>query len=619
MGEKLAGIGAITTKKREKYQGARETRASRASQKANRGKKVPVLAWLIPAVLLAVLLVAGFVMKAGNTIYPNVTVCGVQVGGMDKKEATHAVQQAVDASYGSRNLQMDLRGQVLTLRPQDTKISVDVPSAVDLAISYGRNGGPISAVFNWFACKSKEHDVDLRNVLTYDEAYLQNLCQTTCQKVNSQLKQSEIAYDADQKIITVRMGTHEKSAVPQDMLAAILDAYSRGDFVGGVYEYEIKYCDPVDLSGYYKDLCVPAVNAEYDEKKHVLTKEVPGFGFDLEAEKQRIQQAAEGEVLTIQLGEMMPEITAESLKSELFPDVLATYSSPHTNIPARTNNLILACKAIDGTVLNPGDVFSFNKIVGERTAAKGYKAATVYNGAGESVGELGGGVCQVASTIYMCTLLADLEVVERTEHMYAVTYVPMGMDATIYWGSLDYKFKNDTQHPIFIEASVSDGKNHITLLGTKESEETIKMTYSVLATIPWEEVEEVDETKEPDYREEEVTPYTGYKVQTYKHRYDKDGNLISTEKEAYSNYRKRDKVIVVGPKEEEVTPEVPVVPVPDVPVTPAPEVPQEPAPEVPASPAPEVPQEPTPEVPVTPEPEVPAGPDTPVSAPETAE
>ena len=114
---------------------------------------------------------------------------------------------------------------------------------------------------------------------------------------------------------------------------------------------------------------------------------------------------------------MEPEVTLEELKKEYFVDTLASFDSPHTYNSSRTNNLVLACKAINGTILNPGEEFSFNNVVGERTAAKGYQAAIVYQTGGVSTPELGGGVCQVASTIYYCTLQADLEVTHREPHM----------------------------------------------------------------------------------------------------------------------------------------------------------------------------------------------------------
>lgn len=189
-------------------------------------------------------------------------------------------------------------------------------------------------------------------------------------------------------------------------------------------------------------------------------------------------------------------------------DVLGRYDSYHTNIYARTTNLILACKAIDGTVLQPGETFSFNKIVGERTAAKGYREATIYV-SGETEPALGGGVCQVASTIYMAALLADLQIVERYPHMFPVTYVPPGMDATIYWGSLDFRFKNTSGSPLGIRASVSGGQVHIKLIGKKFSDRTVKMTWAG----------------------------DRYHAQTYKNYYDPSGKLVLTNKCAYSEYK----------------------------------------------------------------------------------
>ena len=270
--------------------------------------------------------------------------------------------------------------------------------------------------------------------------------------------------------------------------------------------------------------------------------------------------AANGVKKTVTL-HVMDALEAEI--AEHYPHVLASYDTPHTAIPDRTNNLILASKAIDGTVVQPGEVFSFNATVGERTPEKGYREAIVYTG-GDSTPAVGGGVCQVASTIYMCTLLADLEVVERTEHMYASTYVPLGMDATIYWGSLDYKFRNTTSYPLMIRASVSNGYVHVKLLGKKETDVTVKMTYKVLTTTPWKEIETLDETKEPGYRKTTVTPYTGYTVQTYKNWYDAAGTLLKTEKCAYSAYRKRDKLVTVGPAAPAPAPEPAPAPAPAV-------------------------------------------------------
>ena len=221
------------------------------------------------------------------------------------------------------------------------------------------------------------------------------------------------------------------------------------------------------------------------------------------------------------------------------------------NNEARTTNLRLACEAINGRILDPDEVFSFNDAVGERTAEKGYQGATVYAGNGASESQLGGGICQVASTIYYGTLHLNVKQVQREPHMYAVTYVPFGMDAAIYWDiGQDYKFKNTLSHPLQILAWLENGKVNITFRGISETANKVEMSYEVLETYPYEEVEEVDETKPADYREVTVTPYTGYKVVTYKTIVDETGKQISREIETYSTYKKRDRVTTVGPKQE---------------------------------------------------------------------
>ena len=186
-------------------------------------------------------------------------------------------------------------------------------------------------------------------------------------------------------------------------------------------------------------------DAYYDEETHELVEEVSGYGFDVQYYTQQLAMAEPNTTITIQVEPIEPEITLEDLQKIYFADTLASYDSPHTNDSKRTKNLELACASIDGTILNPGEEFSFNKIVGERTPDKGYQSAIVYTGEGASEAQAGGGICQVASTIYTCTLLANLEVTERAPHMYLVTYVQAGMDATIYWGQLDFKFKNSTE------------------------------------------------------------------------------------------------------------------------------------------------------------------------------
>ena len=147
-----------------------------------------------------------------------------------------------------------------------------------------------------------------------------------------------------------------------------------------------------------------------------------------------------------------------------FTKTYAKYSSHYVNNRDRTTNLRIASKAIDGTVLAPGETFSFNETVGKRTSQKGYKKAHVFNGPNSTSMGIGGGVCQVASTIFNTVLFSNLKIVERHQHSQRVSYVPLGRDAAIYWPSQDLQFKNDTNYPIKIKMVVKDGVISCTFL-----------------------------------------------------------------------------------------------------------------------------------------------------------
>jgi len=397
------------------------------------------------------------------------------------------------------------------------------------------------------------------------------------------------------------------------LTAACLDAYSRPDFAGTRFDYDCRLYNPVDLTAFYRENCKPMRNATYVPETHSFLQEETGFGFDLEAAQQQVNMAKEGETLVFQLSSQEPTLTLEQLKKDMFTDILGRYDSPHTDNPPRTTNLVLAAQAIDGTILNPGEVFSFNAIVGERTPAKGYQPATIFGSGGASEAATGGGVCQVASAIYMATLLADLEIVERTEHMYVVDYVPWGMDATIYWDTnLDYKFRNSSSHPILIRTSVSDGFVHVDLYGVDERDYTVKMTYEVLSTYPWTDEYIQDDTKPVGYKYVKTTPYTGYHVVTYKTIVDKEtGKDRTTSREDDSYYTKRNRVTIIGPEPEPAVPEDPNAPV----------TPTEPADPTPAGPdAPggmPTPGEPIVSTPADPDPTAPSDSQLPTVTPDT--
>ena len=498
------------------------------------------------------LVIWGTGLKSGDTVFPNVCVSGVNIGGMNREEAQEALEDALATTHATRTLTVQLPDRKLVFDPEMANSPMDTEAMVDAAMAYGRDGNALQVLRNYLRCKDSAYILNLEDFLQVDSEYIRELIDKTAADVHRDMVQSTVTMDEEVGVIVIALGRTGRTLNADGLYEKVMAAYGSGDLTDITYGYDMVPYDIVDLQAYYNTYCSAPKSAYYDEKNRVIVEEVVGYGFDLMAANQQLALAKEGTTIEIPLQVLEPEVTLEDLKSFYFSDVLASYDSPYNaSVTGRTTNLRLACEAIDGTVLNPGEVFSFNAVVGERTAEKGYQPGIIYADGGASEKELGGGVCQVASTIYYCTLVADLEVVERAPHMYTVSYVPSGMDATIYWGSKDYKFKNTNSTPVMINATVSNGYVRISLVGTNEHDYTVKMTYEVTATVPYEEIEELDETKPAGYRELKESPYTGYTVWSYKNYYDLNGNLIRTEKCALSEYDKRDATYIVGPEEED--------------------------------------------------------------------
>jgi vancomycin resistance protein YoaR len=147
-----------------------------------------------------------------------------------------------------------------------------------------------------------------------------------------------------------------------------------------------------------------------------------------------------------------------TMLSSYFSNVYSTYYSYYVNNKDRTTNLKIASKKINGTIIQPGETFDFNKVVGSRTSSKGYKKAHVFTGGDGVAMGLAGGICQVASTTFNAALLANVQIVERHQHSQRVSYVPLGRDAAISGNVQNFKWKNNTKYAIKVGMTVKGGK-----------------------------------------------------------------------------------------------------------------------------------------------------------------
>ncbi|MBR7010457.1 MAG: VanW family protein [Oscillospiraceae bacterium] len=439
----------------------------------------------------------------------------------------------------------------LTVPPAMSRVQVDLAGLeADLDRGVGRVG-------------FLRYSVDPKQYISLDRAALRRLAEQTegiqrrdFQESFAVLDSHSIGEDEVHELV-VNVGSKGRAVSAEAIYEALLEAYYRAE-LSPVLSYEARDPKPLDADALWKEFCVPPVDAVLNETDFSITPDIPGYGFDKAELEALLPMADEGTAYRLLLRPVQAERTAAVVEASLYDETLAEAHTPHSWINDRTVNLKLACEAINGTVVMPGEIFSFNETVGERTAAKGYREATVYGAGGASVPELGGGVCQVASSIYYAVLQADLETVERSSHMYLVTYVPQGMDAAIYWGMLDYKFRNSSPYPLKIEADVSDGRVHIYLKGTEWKDYRVKLSYQILEEVPYETTYQYvyDGSYAPG--DTIVSPYTGYLISTYRTVLDDEGNAVETTKISTSRYRKRDKVVAA----------LPPTPTPTAPTTP---------------------------------------------------
>ncbi len=247
-----------------------------------------------------------------------------------------------------------------------------------------------------------------------------------------------------------------------------------------------------------------------------------------------------------------PTVRTENIEGSFFHDVLATYrTSYNASLVGRTQNVTLAARKINGTVLNNGDIFSFNKVVGKRTSQAGFSIATVYTN-GQLAEELGGGICQVSSTLYNAALLSDMKIVERRNHMFTVAYVKNGLDATVAYGSIDFRFQNSYSEPVKILATTGGGVLTVTILGTKERNIKVDLSTQTLETIgfPTEYVE--TDALQPGQQRVKQNGQNGYKIAATKTVRDGNGTVLRTEHLGTSVYQPLKKVVEVG-KEPEIS------------------------------------------------------------------
>lgn len=537
----------------------------------DRNRKV-LLVGLCAAALALILAFIGIFFVGGSdpydkTILNNVLIADINVGGMTREEAVHTVKEATEQTYSRKDMVVDLAGTQLRLSAAEMNITLDVKAAVNAAYDYGRTGTKAEQEKAYLDSFTGNHIIGLLPYLEWEDAYIQAVLQDYAKTAGSALTQTSYGLtgripdlkdpdfdpDSEAPTLVIQLGTPGVHFDVDSVYEQILDTYSLHQFQISIEEVDtISQPDPLDLKAVYEEFCVEPVNATIDLRNFEVIPGTYGCLFDLDAAQSMLDQAIWGDELEIPMEYIAPTILDEDM---FFQDTLAEQKSTYRGAVLE-KNLQAACKALNGTVINPGEEFSFNNVVGERTSDKGYRYATDVTGLQETT-TLGGGVSQVSSVLYYCTLVADLNVTSRTSHKLIPGYSDYGMDAMVGWKTPDFKFTNNTGFPIRIDAEASNGQIKMAIVGTDERDYHVAMDYEVISTkVPKVEYKDLKHDNKDGYKDGDVIRegVTGYSVKTYRLKYDNEtGDLISRDFVANTNYQSISKIVARVKAPEETT------------------------------------------------------------------
>ena len=514
-----------------------------AEKTEKRGSKRP---WMIAVIIAAVLVAAYLALCAYagslDTFYPNRHINGIDVGGLTVSEAQSALETRLPAQTiilvnEERQLQTTLTVAELGYTAESFAGDAQFWMDAERDTPFLRRGWAYLATLSghW---PGGAHWPDM------DEAVLTK----TVARLTEVLTEPPADTSGELDGQTLRITKAHDGYAPESLRPLLSDiaSYSQSGYTIPVTLETLPARD-LTAQQLHDRLHGEMKNASYDSATDSIVPEQLGADFDIAAVQKAMDEAAPGETVSVPAVIEEPEVTASDLKMLLFRDVLGEARTHVSGSAGRIGNVKLSAKLINGIVLNSGDTFSYNDSVGKRTEARGFKPAPAYV-KGETVDEVGGGICQTSSTLYLACLLSNMEITERYAHRYVPAYIDWGMDATVSWGGPDYKFTNNTLYPVKIVTEYSKGYLTIKLLGTNIDGIRVKMTNEVLSKTPWETVYQEDSTMTPGSPDVvKVTPYTGYKVKTYQTIYDKNGSVIDSHFEAASDYKVRNKVVLQAP------------------------------------------------------------------------
>ena len=513
--------------------------------KSNNTKiSITLLIIAITIIVLALVSTIFATINIRNTkIIKGVTIGKIDVSDLTKEETIEKLENV----YGTKSeKQIYLtHGEFETsITYEALEVKYQIENAVKQAYDIGRDGNIFQDNFEILRTWCKGQNIKLE--VTIDSDMINQISQNINNSIEDAAVQPSYYLEKDNAKLIITAGKEGVKVDEKQLIEEIYIVLDENTDDEQRIEIPVVQSIPeeIDIEKIHEEVYKEVKDAYYTKEPFTIYPEEDGIDFDIESAKAILSE--EKEEYEIPLNITKPGKTVKEIGTEAFPDLLATFSTNYkaSNVN-RTTNLKLAANKINGTVLLPNEEFSYNKVVGERSEKTGFKMAATYSN-GQVVDGIGGGICQISSTLYDAVVMANLDVTERRNHQFVTSYLPAGKDATVVWGSQDFKFVNTRQHPIRIVATVESGVATLQIWGVREEVEyDISIETKKIATIAYT-TQYVQDASLPAGQQKIVQAGSnGRKVEAYKVT-KLNGQIVSTTLLSRDTYNAMQRIVHVG-------------------------------------------------------------------------
>ena len=419
-------------------------------------------------ILLMSFIIFSIYVSKNTSIANGISIKNIDISGLTYEEAKSKVESSLKNSM-DENITLQHNEYSTTINIEQVEAKFNITDSLDTAYNYTRTNNFLVNDLNTLKLYFNQMNIEPNLLINL------NQLKKSLEDISSQLPDTviESSYYIDENNLIITAGKTGLIVDVNKTANSILQSLYNLSYSNNTLEIftESKKPQEIDIEKIHKEIYKEPINASYDENTHIVTPSENGLDFAISIEEINNMLKTQKDEYTIKLKTLSPNITTSMIGMEAFPDLLSTFSTRYvTSNKNRTTNLRLAANKINGTVIMPGETFSFNKIVGKRTIEAGYKDAAIYQD-GKVVDGLAGGICQISSTLFNAVVYANLEITERRNHQFVPSYVTAGRDATVVYGAQDFKFKNTRNYPIKIICSVNNGIAKFDIYGLKESNE----------------------------------------------------------------------------------------------------------------------------------------------------